>query len=292
MKNTHKLLCLLLMAVIFTSCKNEPIMFDKSKTFVAFAYTSASVNENANSVDIPVMVAAVDGSPAVTVDYEVVTDGITNPAVEGIDFTIVSEGPINFPDGSGYAFITVHPIDNALFTGFKSFKLRLTTNSKDYPNGAENEITVVIKDDEHPLFNWIGTYYVEAISYYKPGINDEFWIVTTEPDPKDVNYLIINGVATEGSNPIKAKIDLEEMKIILAPGQSLGDIYFDENNDPFAVSIYKGTESVDIVNKDEPLIGDIQNDGTIKIDLWGEGITSGQYKNEVLDVFNTTWTKQ
>jgi len=82
------------------------------------------------------------------------------------------------------------------------------------------------------------------------------------------------------------------MLIILSPGQSLGDIYVDENNDPFAISIYKGTDSGIIENKDDPLVGVIQNDGTIKIDLWGEGITSGQYKNYVRDVFNTTWTKQ
>jgi hypothetical protein len=292
MKNTYKLLYLLLMAVIITSCKNEPIMFDRSKTFVAFAYTSTAVNENANSVDIPVMVSAVDGSPSVSVDYEVVTDGISDPAVEGTDFTIVSEGPISFPDGSGYAFITVHPIDNALFTGFKSFKIRLTSNSKDYPNGAENEITVVIRDDEHPLFKWIGTYYVEAMAYYEPGISDEVWIVTTEPDPKDVNYLIINGVATQDSRPIKAKINLEEMSITFAQGQSLGDIYADENNIPFGISIYKSTNAIDDVILDEPLIGDIEDDGTIRIDLWSELITSGKYKGRLRNVFNTTWTKE
>jgi hypothetical protein len=292
MKNTFKLLYLLLMAVIFTSCKNEPIMFDKSKTFVAFAYTSASVNENANSIDIPVMVAAVDGSPAVTVDYKVVTDGISNPAIEGTDFTIVSESSLNFSEGTGYAFITVHPIDNNILTGFKSFKLVLTSNSRDYPNGAENEITVVIKDDEHPLFKWIGTYYVDAVSYSKPGDYDEAWLVTTEPDPKDYSYLIITGIGAEGSGPIKAKIDLEEMLITLAPGQSIGEVYSNLNPDYGNINIYKGTDSGDGVIMDEPLIGVIQNDGTIKIDLWGELITSGKYKGSLWDVFNTTWNKQ
>lgn len=292
MKNTYKLLYLLLMAVIITSCKNEPIMFDNSKTFVAFAYTSASVNENANSVDIPVMVAAVKGSPAVTVGYEVVTDGISNPAIEGTDFTIVSESSLTFSEGTGYAFITVHPIDNGILTGFKSFKLILTDNSKNYPNGAENEITVVIKDDEHPLFKWIGTYYVDAVSYKNPGGYDEAWLVTTDPDPKDFNYLIITGIGAEGSKPIRAKIDLEEMLITLAPGQSIGEVYANLNPDYGNIVIYKGTDAGDDIIKEEPLIGEIANDGTIRIDLWGELLTSGKYKGYLWDVFNTTWTKQ
>ncbi len=71
MKNTYKLLYIVMMAAIFTSCKNDPIMFDKSKTFVAFTSSSASVVENENALDIPVMVAGVPGSPAVTVNFEV-----------------------------------------------------------------------------------------------------------------------------------------------------------------------------------------------------------------------------
>jgi hypothetical protein len=287
MKNTYKLLYIVMMAVIFTSCKNDPIMFDKSKTFVAFTSSSASVMENENALDIPVMVAAVPGSPAVTVNFEVRTDGIANPAVEGTDFTIVSAGSVDFPEGTGMVNITIHPIDNNVFTGNKSFELVLTSNSKNYPTGAENVILVTLKDNEHPLAKWIGTYNVAAVSYSKPGVYDEAWTVTTEPDPNDVTKLLISGVGKEGSGPIKATISLEEMSITLAPGQSIGDVYGYGN-----IVVYKGTDAGDGVIQDQPLIGVIQDDGTIKIDLWGEYITDGQYANSLWDVFNTTWTKQ
>ncbi len=290
MKYNYKLLYLLIMAVLFTTCKNEPIMFDNSKAFVAFVSSSASINENSNEGDIPVMLSAVEGSPAATVDYEVVTDGIANPAMEGTDFTIVSPSSLDFPQGSGYAYITVHPINNGDLTGNKSFKLVLTSNSRNYANGAESIITVEIKDDEHPLFNWIGNYVVTAESYHDGHI--ENWYVTTEADPKDYNYLIINGISSDSANAIKARIDLDQKLITITPGQSLGDIFTDSDNKPIGIGVYKGTDAGDYVVKDEPLIGIIQNDGTIRIDLFGELVISGTYKNYLWDVYNTTWAKQ
>jgi hypothetical protein len=287
MRNRYAFFYIIMMVIVFTSCKNDPIMFDKSKTFVAFVAPSASVYENASSIDIPVMVAGIEGSPSVTVDYDIVTDGIANPAVEGTDFTIVSPGSLSFTEGTGYAFITIHPIDNAVFTGNKSFKIVLSANSKNYPTGAENVVTVVLKDDEHPLAKWIGTYMVNAVSYYSPGEYDETWEVTTEADPKDINNLLITGVGAFGSDTIKAKFDLEEMTISLIPGQSIGDVYNVGN-----VAVYKGTDAGDDVIMNEPLIGVIEEDGTIKIDLWGELITEGQYSGQLWDVFNTTWTKE
>jgi hypothetical protein len=287
MKNTYKLLYIFMMAVIFTSCKNDPIMFDQSKTFVAFATSSAAVMETENALDIPVMVASVPGSPAVTVNFEVSTEGIANPAVEGTDFTIVSGGSVDFPEGSGYAMITIHPIHNNLFTGNKSFELVLTSNSKNYPTGAENVMTITLKDNEHPLAKWIGTYLVNAVSYGNPGAWDETWLVTTDSDPDDVTKLIITGVGAEGSGPIKATVNLEEMSISLSPGQLLGDVY-----GYGTIAVYKGTDAGDDVVLDQPLVGVIEEDGTIKIDLWAHYITDGQYINSLWDVFNTTWTKQ
>ncbi len=287
MKNSYKLLYIVMMVVIFTSCKNDPIMFDKSKTYVAFTSTSASVVENENSLVIPLMVAALTGSPSVTVNFEVRTEGIANPAIEGTDFTIGSSGSVDFPDGSGMANITIQPIDNDLFTGNKSFELVLTSNSKNYPTGAENVITVTLKDNEHPLAKWIGTYAVAAASYGSPGAWDEAWLVTTEPDPDDVNNLILNGIGADGSLPVKATVNMEEMSITLSPGQSIGDVYGYGN-----IAVYKGTDAGDDLILDEPLIGVIQEDGTINIDLWGHLITDGENAGLLWDVFNTTWTKQ
>lgn len=287
MKSIYKLLYIVLMVVVFSACKNDPIMFDKSKTFVAFVASSAAVAENESSLDIPLMVAALNGSGAVTVNFEVVTDGLTNPAVEGADFTIAPTGSVDFTSGTGVVNLTVHPVDNNVFTGNKLFKIRITSNSKNYPAGETNEVTVTIKDNEHPLAKWIGNYVVAAVSYGSPGAWDESWRVTTEPDPEDVNNLLISGVGADGSGPIKATLNLDDMSITLVPGQSLGDVYGYGN-----IAVYKGTDDGSDVIKDQPIIGVIQNDGTILIDKWGHLITDGVNAGLLWDVFNTTWTKQ
>jgi hypothetical protein len=182
MKHIRKLLYLFVLVAVFASCKNELIMFDSSKTFVAFASSAVTGIETDAVVNVPVMVAALNGSPAVTVSFDVVTDGIDNPAVEGVDFTLTPDGTVNFAEGSGIINIQVIPVDNDLFTGNKSFKIVLTSNSKNYNTGSQSEVTVVLKDNEHPLAKWIGTYDVAAVSYGSPGEWDEAWTVS-EADP-------------------------------------------------------------------------------------------------------------
>jgi hypothetical protein len=223
----------------------------------------------------------------VTVNYEISIDGIARPAIEGQDYTIGTAGSVDFPNGAGYSNITVHPIDNDLFTGNKSFKIVLTSNSKNLPLGRENTILIVIKDNEHPLLKWIGNYAVNAVSYGNPGAYDENWSVTTDADPDNVNNLLIYGVGAAGSDTIKATLNLNDMSITLAPGQSVGDVY-----GYGSISVYKGNDSGDDIIQDEPIIGTIEDDGTIRIDHWGELITDGANKGLLWDVFNTIWTKQ
>lgn len=287
MKHHNKLFFVVIMAVILGSCKNDPILFDSSKTFVAFVSATATVSENVTSIEIPVMVAALKGSPAVTVDFDIVTDGLSNPAAEGTDFTISPDGSLSFADGSGVAMLTVNPIDNDVFTGNKTFQIKITGNSKGYDAGSQDVITVTLKDNEHPLAQWIGTYDVAAVSYGSPGAWDEAWVVTTEPDPDDVTVLLISGVAGSTGAPIKAVVNTEEMTLTLSPGQAIGDVYGYGN-----IGVYKGTEAGDDLILDAPLEGVIEEDGTIKIDVWGHMITEGEYEGYLWDVFNTTWTKQ
>lgn len=287
MKHYSKLIFVVVMAVMLGSCKNDPILFDSSKTFVAFTASSATISENAATLDIPVMVGALKGSPSVTVDFDIVTDGLANPAAEGTDFTVSPAGSLTFADGSGVAMLTIHPVDNDVFTGNKTFKIKITGNSKGYESGSQDVITVTLKDNEHPLAKWIGTYDVAAVSYGSPGAWDEAWTVTTEPDADDVTILWISGVAGSTGDPIKATVNTDEMTITLSGGQSIGDVY-----GYGSVAVYKGTEAGDDVILDEPLVGTISEDGSINIDPWGHMITDGDYAGYLWDVFNTTWTKQ
>ena len=291
MKHIRKLLFIIVVVAIFASCKNEIIIFDSSKTFVAFTSSALTVQESADVLNVPVMVAALNGSPALTVSFDIVSDEEARPAVEGVDFTVTPDGTVNFAEGSGIINLQVHPIDNDQFTGDKSFKIVIISNSANYNTGAQSIITVVLKDDEHPLAKWIGTYDVAAASYGNPGAWDEAWVVTTEPDPDDVNNLLVYGVGSEGSGPLVGVVNTDDMTITFSSGQPLGEAYGDLGIGAYNLGVYKGTDTGDII-PDEPLVGVIEEDGTIQVDLWGHMIDEGSYNGYIWDVFNTTWTKQ
>jgi len=287
MKLFPRLIYIIMVAVFFASCKNEPIMFDRSNSFVGFDVTTVAFFENSASIEIPFMIAGLEGGGSATVSYEISVDGIEIPAIEGQDFTIGAGGTVDFPQGAGYSNIVVHPIDNDELTGNKSFRIKIASNSKNLPLGRENSVLVVIRDDEHPLMNWIGNYIVTAESYGNPGIWDETWTVSTDPDPRSFDNLLISGIGAPGSDTIKATLNLDEMTITLSPGQSIGDVYGFGN-----VAVYKGSDGGGGIIQDEPLIGVIEEDGTIRIDLWGELITEGENQGALWDVFNTTWIRQ
>jgi hypothetical protein len=252
--------------------------------FIAFSASSINVVENLGPVSTPIVLGATKGSAQTTISLEVSSEGLAKPAIEGVDYTISSK---QVETVDGVAQVTINPIDNEDFTGDKSFYLFITSNSQNYKRGSNDTILVVIKDNEHPLGKWIGDYVVDAVSYGNPGAWDEQWYVTTEPDPDDVTKLIITGIGADGSDPIVATLNTDEMTITLAPGQTIGNVY-----GYGTIGVYKGTEAGDDIEESENIVGVIQEDGTILIDLWAHLIVDGDYAGYIWDVFNTTWTKQ
>lgn len=264
--------------------KNEPIVFTSDMNFVAFSSPVFAMNEHLSAVNAEVVLASVPGAASTTVTVATAYEGLANPAVEGIDYTIASK---EVTTSGGVAQVVITPINNEDFTGDKSFYLFIVENSAGYDRGANDTLLVTIKDDEHPLGQWIGEYVVSSVSYLSPGEYDETWLVTTEPDPEDVNHLIIKGIGGEEGAPIIATLNMDEMTISVEPGQAIGNVY-----GYGTVAVYKGTETGDGIVEDEPVEGIIESDGTIRADLWGHLITDGEYAGYLWDVFNTTWVKQ
>ncbi|MDN5291942.1 MAG: phospholipid/cholesterol/gamma-HCH transport system substrate-binding protein [Anaerophaga sp.] len=224
-KYIYKSVILVLSLGVLAACESDPVMFDSSKSFVAFEKKTAEVKEGPSEdiVQIPVTIAAVPGSPSVTVNFEVLTEGAT--AIEGEDFEIVNEtNTLTCDEGFGTEYIEVKPIDNSDFTGDKTFTIELTGNSRNYPLGAVSTVAVTVVDDEHPLATWLGSYSVNAVSYWSPGTYDESWNVTTKPNPDDVSTLLIEGIGN-GDKAIVAKFDTEEMTITIDAGSNIGDAY-------------------------------------------------------------------
>ena len=299
-RNIVNIFILAVATIMVTSCNDKyPIKYDDSNVIVGMSSTSLKVKENGNG-SFGLYLGAVTGTPATDVVLQVSTDGIASPAVEGTDFTLSSK---NVNVSVGVTMVTVNPIDNSVFTGDKSFRVTIASNSKNYETAVQQTITVTIVDDEHPLKNWIGTYTVAAASYGKPGAWDEEWTVTTSPVAGDPTKLALLGIS-EGNKPAIATFNTNTMTVVIETPQNLGQIY--GYADPYWGEIYYGTDvlfglvgndwantsdGILAANSGNKLTGTIEANGTIKIDRIAPVLRYSTTNYVVWDMFNTTWTK-
>lgn len=149
---------------VIASCDdNIPQSFNAEDSNASFSKTTASVNENATEpLEIPLVLASIPGSGKVTVTLAVSTEGDTNPAIEGEDFTIDNK-EITFEEGYGTQNIVIRPIDNNVFTGKKTFTLTIASSTPELKESVQNSVKISITDDEHPLSYLFGTYAMEGI---------------------------------------------------------------------------------------------------------------------------------
>jgi Calx-beta domain-containing protein len=285
-KIINRITFVLAAVMLLVSCEADYIMFDSSKTFVAFPSKASTVLEPGGQVGIPVYVVALKGSPAITVDFEFDVTDLSNAAIEGEDYTLVNDSKtLSFSNGWGYDTIWIQPIDNNIFEGNKAFNIVLTSNSQNYDFGAISSNVVTIVDDEHPLKAWIGTYTVEALSYGQPGNWDETWSVTTAATEGDLESLtVVINTGSGGGEPFLAGIDADEMTITIAAGTEVGEVY---GYGPTAV--YVGDYAT--IDTEAAVVGTIEEDGTIKIDNLTMILTDYGFSGGLWDAFNTTWTK-
>jgi hypothetical protein len=281
--------------VAFIACESDPVLFDSSKSFVAFQSKTASVKESPSEeiVKIPVVLAAVPGSPSVTVDFEVVTEGAT--AFEGEDFEIVNESnSLTFSDGLGTEYIEVKVIDNDVFTGDKTFTIQLTGNSQNYQLGAISSVVVTLVDDEHPLKLVLGDYVFSGLDAW----GGEFSVnVTTSAVDGDLTQIqfplahLIPAYGPPADYMVYARVDLEEMKIFIKVGQS----YESFGYGACKISGYKGAEGDPQLEDGDEVVGVIDENGNITMeDYFGVLITEGANEGLSFTIFSagSVWTKQ
>ncbi|HDJ33833.1 MAG TPA: hypothetical protein ENF21_07025 [Bacteroidetes bacterium] len=287
-----KLSLVLSVVLLFSACEQERIMFDTSLAVVGFQSASFTIPE-AEGDSIILYLGAASGTEPTEVTLEVSTEGHANPAIEGEDYTIESK---QVTLEVGITKVAITPVDNDIFTGDKTFTVTIVSNSKDYEQAVQSSAVITIKDDEHPLLNWLGTYIVDAVSYDGPGVYDERWTVSVTPVPGTVDKVNLVGIAGS-SSIVVATIDKENLTITVEPGQEIGDVY---GYGPTGVfwggnlkDITWSTPSEELyAEAGETLItGTVSEDGSeILIDDWAHLLLD--YEGFIYDVFNTTWTKQ
>ncbi len=276
-KSIFKILMLAVSVILITACESEPILFDASMKLVGFSSRTLTISESASSGTFNIFLGSAVGTTA-TVTLEISTDGLANPAVEGEDFSL-SSTQVDLTPGENE--VTINVTDNAVFTGDKQVKIVISDGGSDYTLAYEHSLLVTISDDEHPLKKWLGLYTGDAKSYGNPGSWDETWDVEIMPVDGHLDMIQIVGVGSDGTDPVFATLDTDNMTITIEPGQNLGDAY--GYGDTFVFYGYQD------LSWDEqlPLTGTIDNDGNIYVDNWAHQIDDWCW-----DVFNVTFSRK
>ena len=277
-----KYFAILSAVLLVSSCEWNPPTFDSADSFIAFTVASSAIPETGGMIAIPVLVTSAAGQPAVSVTFDFDEASV---AVEGEDFTLVnSSNTLEFSNGAGYDTIWIEPIDNDIFTGNISLIINLTSNTQSYAFGVTNSHTLVIIDNEHPLGNWIGTFSVDAVDYWSY-FGPETWVVTTEPDPGDVNNLIVTGIGGYAEQTsITGVVDMDAKTITFSAGAEVGT--HADYSGPLA--IFLGDEAGNLY--EEPIVGEVKDDGSIYVDLLGIKFVGGLNAGLNYGVYETTWT--
>lgn len=191
MKRIRYILSLAVLAVLASCNPNEMPEFNDNDAFVAFDNASMSVEENAQTLSIPVTLASIKGISA-SVTYTLLDGGT---AVEDSNFTFADANKtLTFDATHRTQYIVVNIINKpGVFTGDLRFKLQLSDDGTIKPN-AENVCTITITDLDHPLAAILGTWTATGTSYFN---GSESWDMELTKDPSDVTvvwfYPFVNG---------------------------------------------------------------------------------------------------
>ena len=208
---------------------NEYPEFDDADAFIAFTSSTASVGEESGSLEIPVLLTSKSGMTA-TAEIEVVADAEGTTAFEGTDYTIENK-TLSFSGLEGATQkIKINIVDNDVFSGNKTFKIRLKDGGS-VKLGAAKTCTITIQDNEHPLAFILGTYGASADSYFSSRGHFD-WDITITRDDNDISkvwignldpYFAVNGYnVSRHCNIFYGVVNDEKTQILVPAGQKLG----------------------------------------------------------------------
>ena len=218
------------MVLSLASCDvNDYPEFNDADAFLAFTNTAITVGEESGLAEIAVQLASLSGLSA-SVDVEVVPDESGKDAVEGVDFNIENK-TLSFAGFEGATQkIKVKIIDNDVFTGNKSFTLRLKEGGS-VNLGASKTCRVTIKDDEHPLLFIIGDYTTSVASVFSGRGPWDNHVISINIDDEDVNKVWISnidpyfaqyGYVAPDENLFYGIVNADKTEIQIPVGQEIG----------------------------------------------------------------------
>ncbi len=258
------------------SCNlNEYPEFDDANAFVAIQKSSASVAENGDVLEIPVMLTSLSGI-AGSVDFTI-TPAETAGAKEGEQFKILNDSKtLTFTKDAPTQYIRIQPIDNDTFSGDTKFTINLA-NSQGAQLGANKSCVVTIEDDEHPLSFILGTLTAKGTSYFN---GEQEWEIVLSKDAEDLSKVWITNLVPGGSSsssPVYAIVNDEKTEIHIPVKQeiALSSSYphillegFYGDHSAFGIEDGHTTDGDEDIPNGGYITGLIAADGTITLIDW------------------------
>ena len=178
------------MVAALASC-NKELTFDHH-SFISMYGGNQSVSEDVGNVTIPVSIYNNKDGATITVKC---TNGT---AVSGTNFQLVepSSGVINAAAGDTLKKIVVKIIDRpGIFDGNLAFNVSIDSQSEGVEVGAHDNVTITIKDNDHPLVDFFGEYTMRAVSLNSSGgLGYYQWTVNVSAYEGNVSRLSFDNV--------------------------------------------------------------------------------------------------
>lgn len=278
------------LSVIGCEEHKDRFMFTDGMAYVAWGSNAVSIQENGGEQSISIHLASASGLSA-NVSIEVVAEKTT--AVEGVHYTLESNS-VSFTRDAPIQQFKINVIDNDIYEGNKRLTLKIGDISN--PNvgtltDAELLCTITIIDDEHPWKAIIGSYIMNATSFYDGPIEETLNIIASEDDP---NILLLDfGFGETAEMAVKQVDDDADITISIQNGQSIG------TSGSYGIILQTcelNEDHTDIIATNDSYITGIFLNNVITIDQgFGFGAMSGKTLAGWFDAFEAgtiTFTKQ
>lgn len=206
--------------------------------------SSISVDENVGKITLPVKLSSYSGDNNTSVTFKVVE----GTAKEGVNFTVEPAGKILSFNGTDSLAITINVIgQTGVYTGDLKFKVELDNATNDYQVGGTSATTVTIKDIDHPLANFAGSW---KVSCSAPLYGPLEYRMTLDLDSEDAtvvwcNYIVpmLYAYSTYGSGWVKGIVSKDKTTITFAsqPLDARNGKAFDLGYNTGTLCLYSGT---------------------------------------------------
>lgn len=265
MKKIFGLLLLGILLVLSSCEENEADYFNRSNTSVMFDSKAATtIGEKGGTYALPIVLAGLPGGESVEVKVEI--DVANSSAKEGVDF-ILKNKSLKFTDGFGIQNLEFDILDNELYTGDKSFVVKIS-DVNGALKGALTEVVVYIVDDEHPLAIVLGNYTAGDYLLEDNSLDGSNYSVAISSIPGSETKVTISNF-WGGGKDIVAEVDLEAGTVTILPGQTIY-VHSTYGN---VIAVYVDSQAGSW-NASDPILGTITETG-IQFNAWGAKVPAG-----------------